>query len=137
MNYNLETETFLLPYPDDEAASAAVRRDLKSGTISINAYDTDSFNREFWKIRDEYKIKLSKAYWPAKQEFQEKLNEKYGGFNKRMEAKHGLDRFPIKLREVIHSRAWEEGHSSGESEVDNCYYDIVRFVDNVLNSNKE
>lgn len=49
-----------------------------------------------------------------------------------VEENWGFDKYPVHVRRAIHSAAWERGHSSGYSEVWNCYYDLVAFVDTIL-----
>ena len=38
--------------------------------------------------------------------------------------------------DVIHSKAWADGHHGGYSEVFNCYHDLVDFVLNLMRANQ-
>ena len=131
-DYDIETETFNLPYPTYEVVRVKVEKDLKDKKINISAHNSFIFDAQFKAFCGEYGKNMLAHYYKSKNEFEEKLNEKHGGVLNRMEAKHGLSRFPAKLRGIIHSKAYQEGHSGGEDEINNCYYDIVEFVDSVI-----
>jgi hypothetical protein len=72
-----------------------------------------------------------------------KDQKKYEAYNKRqaeieldfvadLEKEFGTDVYPKRVRELIFSKAWQEGHSYGHGEVLNCYGDLAEFVDDIL-----
>ena len=135
--YCLESETFNLAFPREENVRAKVREAIRNKVITMTATTPQEFDREFANWIDKYIREEEKAYYAARKEFETALKEKHGGFSQYMERKHGFGHYNVAIRAKIHFAAYDRGHSGGESEMDNCYPDIVQFVADILKAAKD
>ena len=44
---------------------------------------------------------------------------------------------PVTISDLVYSRAWDEGHSSGLREVTNCYGHLANFVEEIITENNK
>ena len=70
------------------------------------------------------------GYHKAVNDYHKENNRMYELFKQDCFKYYGIENNPA--REVIFSKAWEEGHSSGFSEVANCMSDIIDFVERCI-----
>lgn len=135
--YCLESETFSLVYPNEISVRAKVQKAIRDKVIVMTATTPQEFDREYDGWIQEYISEARTEYYALREEFENALKEKYGGFDKYMEHKHGFGHYNAAIRAKIHRAAYERGHSGGESEMDNCYPDIVQFVDDIVEAAKD
>jgi hypothetical protein len=133
--FDLKSETFLLSAPNKESIKSKVQDAIMRRKIVIMATCQQDFQRLFDMEVSKMEDSERKYYHEKYAEFQAALKEKHGGFEAYMERKHGMSEFNPQTRAIIHYAAYEEGHSAGESEVDNCYYGVIELVRKVIAAN--
>lgn len=104
------------PWPDkSEIRDALIAEMFPNGIPAGLKIDGDAFDKEH--VTPKYK-ELIFTYRESEAEIRKV-------FEADMESEHGMTELPKKCRDFIHGAAWQEGHSSGYSEVHLCYYDLV------------
>lgn len=66
--------------------------------------------------------------------YNQRAGEIYDNFRSDVEEECAPEHWNQNVKNIVWSRAWEEGHSSGLSETLGCYEDLVYFVQDLLSS---
>lgn len=72
------------------------------------------------------------AYKAARTEYNRQLNEKDIAWRKELSEHYGLDIINDPVGQILIAHAWEDGHSSGYQEVDNCLDGYITLLDDIL-----
>ena len=126
--YNLEEEIFFLPYPDEKECRKVIESRLAAGKVAINAVSERDWKEKFARLVIDYQNTAQKEYYAKEREYKERLNAKYGGFDKRMENKHGIEHLPDSVKKEIHAALYELGSHDNEDEQDNKYAALAPLV---------
>ena len=98
----------------------------------IQQVSQDLPHREYATIIKELNDSIPQRLKEARQKYAELEGQKRELFRNDMEEEFELSRFPLTIISLIHAKAYENGHSSGYSEIRNCYYDIIEFVEQIV-----
>ena len=88
------------------------------------------------KRRQEYEKTLQTEWKVSHDALWKKQKELMDNFRERL-ADEFLSMFPESITDLVYRRAWDDGHSSGLSEVINHYRDLAEFVENIIKGHKE
>lgn len=102
----------------------------------IQQVSQDLPHKEYVVIIKKLNDSIPQRLKEARQKYAELEVKKQELFRKDIEEEFELYRFPSTIISLIHSKAYDKGHSGGYSEIRNCYYDIVEFVEQIVEGMK-
>jgi hypothetical protein len=100
---------------------------------TVRDHVNDEFNKtgRYYNEMPYFKYKKNLAGHKA---YSDRQNEIEDNFKSDLEKEFGTDILPKSIRDKIFSKAWEDGHAYGHSEVLIHYEDIADFVDDIISA---
>lgn len=119
MNFNKYVNKVKYPYPQD------VEKNL------VDALDKNLPHNEYTRLMQEIPVKVKTIVEQNIEEYYKEAARLKTLFHQDVEQELGFSDLPQIVKDKIHEKAYEWGHSYGYSEIFNEYYDILDFVNSI------